>query len=149
MVNKKNWLGVLVFVLVFGMTVVGCENVQLVAWERAEAVDKVWSNVMTLHDGVSEEKLINVNWNPVQNAVSYNVYIQMVSNAVNDIHYLSTVQARGYGGGQVIVSFTLQELVSYCSETNRFGITVTDIDENHVPSKIVWSESITIPDYHP
>jgi hypothetical protein len=26
MVNKKNWLGILVMVLVFGMTVVGCDN---------------------------------------------------------------------------------------------------------------------------
>ena len=27
MVNKKNWLGILVMVLVFGMMVVGCDNI--------------------------------------------------------------------------------------------------------------------------
>jgi hypothetical protein len=142
MVNKKFWLGVLVFVLVFGMTVVGCENVQLVAFERAEAV----SDVIAIYEASSlpDPDTVLVGWNPTKNAISYNIYaqIQRLSgpDTVNETRFLGTSNKNGF-------TYEIRGKSSLgTSASIRFGVTATDFDENHVASNIVWSEYIIVPD---
>ena len=169
MVNKKFCLGILLMVLVFGMTIVGCkdDDVQIIAFEYAESPSEV--SILT---GLSEDGTVGsviVTWNSVKNALSYDVYGQTEpidiygKNRVPDIKYFSTIPAYGFGGvlvmrptptpGVITTEITEMRADIDISEVQlgrqgikwRFGVTVTDIDKNHVPSKIVWSEYVTIP----
>jgi len=148
MVNKKFCLGILLMVLVFGMTIVGCkdDDVQIIAFEYAEGT----SNVGVFFSYSGSDVIINVKWNGVRNALKYDVYGQIEPidvpeiKLVPDIKHFSTIQATGIGyyefeGARIDIS----EVISGVKW--RFGVTVTDIDKNHVPSKIVWSDYINIP----
>jgi len=139
MVNKKFCLGILLMVLVFGMTVVGCkdDDVQIVAFEYAESARNVTVSI--------NGDQVNVSFDGVKNALSYDIYGQLEGG---DIKYLSTVQANG--SGRNYVNFLKSQLIYTVlppgySQNWHFGVTVTDIDKNHVPSKIVWSDYINIP----
>ena len=154
-------------VLVFGITVVGCKDdaVQIVAFEYAESPSEVW--ILT---GLSEDGTVGgvfVTWNSVKNALSYDVYGQTEpidvfgKKLVPDIKHFSTIPAYGFGGVPVmrptptpgVITTEIQDMhadidISDLGVTGkkwRFGVTVTDIDKNHVPSKIVWSEYVNIP----
>jgi len=136
-------------ILVFGIIVVGCkdDDVQIVAFEYAESASNV--NVSINGDQV------NVSFSGVKNAVSYDIYGQQKpqNGEVVDIKNLSTIQAKGYGGVVEVRILKSQltlisvaegsEPVSF-SQNLRFGVTVTDIDKNKVPSKIVWSDYVNI-----
>jgi hypothetical protein len=151
MVNKKFCLGILLMVLVFGITVVGCkDDVQIVAFEYAEST----SNVYVQLSSNGDDDVVVVFFDSVKSAVSYDIYVQYQNQYQNgkvaDIKYLSTVQARGDEIGTD--SFTKMQLLPPRgvlpepgqSFSLRFGVTVTDIDKNLVPSKIVWSDYFTV-----
>jgi len=172
MVNKKLCLGMILMVLVFGMTVAGCsDDTQIVAFEYAEAPSEV-RVFGTIDENGDVGNVITVYWNSVKNALSYDVYGQMEPinsdygniKLVPDIKHFSTIQAYGIGGvpvlmpGQTpgvlttridemraIIDISEVQLVGRQGLKWRFGVTVTDIDKNKVPSKIVWSEYVTIP----
>jgi len=148
MVNKKFCLGMLLMIIVFGMSVVGCSNdAQIVAFEYAEGTSNVHVDTNQLSDSII------VFFDGVKNALSYDIYGQSKSTQegiIPDIKYFSTIQANGYYSvGAVIAKSQLVPPAGLMGQTSisvnwRFGVTVTDIDKNHVPSKIVWSDYINI-----
>jgi hypothetical protein len=139
--EKKIFLmGILAIALVFGMTVIGCEDgVQLVAFERADAVEGVWAEYVASYT----MDRVFVSWGKhIKNAVSYDVYLKTDEFGM---HHLSSVS-----GLMGVTSFSREELLNleksdYETTKMSFGVTVTYIDKNLVPSNIVWSEYINIP----
>jgi Tfp pilus assembly protein PilX len=138
MANKRFLLAILAVALVFGMTVIGCEDgVQLVAFERAKAVEWVIASIDN-NDGsptLNGKTVLHVAWMPTKNSVSYDVYLQ---NEEGTYHL-----------GTVSLSHFMKEIPSEYfdnpTESIRFGVTATDFDENHVASNIVWSQYINVP----
>jgi hypothetical protein len=151
MVNKKFCLGILLMVLVFGITVIGCSDTQIVAFEYAKGPSEVKLGFLYMGNDIDG---VGIHWNSVKNALSYDVYGQR-SNDSDIVHFL-TIQAEGFEREEHAYIFQSSEkgpnidtsyypyLLKY---KWRFGVTVTDIDKNHVPSKIVWSDYITFPGY--
>ena len=152
MKNKRFLLGLLVIALVFGITVAGCDNVQIVAFERADAVSDVsvdyhpFSTPISQPDPVDlpDNSSIRVGWVPPKNAVSYNVYVEIGGVLME---FLATTK---YSYWSRILNKKEIPSSSYPSTEQykaRFGITAEDFDGNHVTSDIVWSEQITVPNY--
>jgi hypothetical protein len=135
MKDKRFLLGLLAIALAFGITAGGCEIVQLVAFERADAVKNVEVNTYTV-TGVGgsgeSEKGVSIRWDAAKNAVSYDVYVQ--DEYMIDIYYVSSVRPP-----ETSYSFT----GGFYGRV-RFGVTATDWDTNHAVSDIVWSEYITL-----
>jgi hypothetical protein len=145
MANKRFLLAILAVALVFGMTVVGCNDAQIVAFERADSVSNVRVIVSMSKDKFDNPtSSVDVWWDAAKNAVSYDVYVQDFSdNGVKmDIKHLSSVPPLG-------TSFCFNSspnlyYVNNGPEFVRFGVTATDFDTNHAVSNIVWSDWIDI-----
>jgi len=108
MVNKKIWLGMLVMVLVFGMTVVGCE-------EEVE-VDTNPSPPTGLAGTANSPTSVNLTWNSVNNANEY------------WINYKNNSDATDYGRKEGIksTSYTITDLVP--ATTYDFQVAVKNTD---------------------
>jgi hypothetical protein len=144
MKNKLFMMAMLAIALVFGMTVVGCDNVQTVAFERADAVGGVSAFVGDYYD--DEGNLfasITVSWSETNNALSYNIYVQNQPSEEGPIKglYVTRQLASDVSGNEWNMSGPFSDFTNNL----RFGVTANDFDENHVASKIVWSEYIAVP----
>jgi len=154
MKNKRFLLGILAIALALSLTAVGCDNVQIVAFERADAVSEVNVNYTPFSTPISqpdpvdlpERSGIYVGWVPPKNAVSYNVYVEYVEY-FGGMHLLATTKSPSWSRGlhKTDASGYPSDLDS--SVEVRFGITAEDFDGNHVASDIVWSKQITVPRY--
>jgi hypothetical protein len=139
MKNKLFMMAMLAIALVFGMMVVGCEDsVQTVAFERADSVSEVYAVVEDYYDdedNLFRDARISVYWSGANNAISYNLYVQQDQ-------FFTRQLASGCSSGWNM-------RIPYSSSSDnlnlRFGVTANDFDENHVASKIVWSEYIAVP----
>ena len=158
MKNKRFLLGLLAIALVFGITAGGCDNVQIVAFERAEAVSNVsviytpFSTPISQPDPVDQDEIsgILVSWDPSKNAVSYNVYVGIDVGKSDSMSFLATTKSSHWPNWGLSLSKTdvLSTTVDQSANMKvRFGITAEDFDGNHVASDIVWSEYITVPYY--
>jgi hypothetical protein len=135
MANKRFLLAILAITLVFGMTVIGCDdgsNVQLVAFERADAVEGVFAEFIRW-----DKYSIHVSWIGTKNSVIYDVYSQTKDTV--GTHHVGTAFHNWFD--KEIPS----EYFDEPTESIRFGVTATDFDENHVASNIVWSQYINVP----
>ena len=156
MKNKRFLLGLLAIALVFGITAGGCDNVQIVAFERAEAVSNVsviytpFSTPISQPDPVDQDEIsgILVSWDPSKNAVSYNVYVEYSGG--RGMHLLATTRSSSWPNWAPSLSKTDASGSVYPPDASvevRFGITAEDFDGNHVASDIVWSKPITVHNY--
>jgi hypothetical protein len=131
MKNKLFLLGILAIALVFGMTVVGCDNgAQTVAFERAEAVEWVFVEI--------NSNRVSVAWGRTENGIKYDIYVQVEDESGTHAHHLDSYTGVGNNLSLDINSNSNKSRM-------RFGVTATDFDENHVASKIVWSEYFMLP----
>jgi hypothetical protein len=148
MANKRFLLAMLAIALVFGMTVAGCDDAQIVAFERADSVSNLSVRVYMSKDEYDNPvSRVTVSWDAAKNAVSYDVYSQSdiartfgLKSEELDIQHLSFVPAEGLSG--MSYSFPNPYYDYIQPRYMRYGVTATDFDTNHAVSNIVWSDWI-------
>jgi len=131
---KNRLIGVVIAAVVLLVLFTACDDVQIVALERAEPVDYVAAiyvdNVSVMAPSGEDVK---VYWGAGKNAVKYDVYLQEQYQEGMDMMLLGSVSLPDY---YYKFSITKQG-VKY-----RFGVVAHDYDSNHATSDIRWSNYI-------
>jgi hypothetical protein len=127
MVNKKFWLGILVMVLVFGMTVIGCDDSSTGGSET-----DTWSNVTSfsqVNGTWKAQATVTGNVQGMKITQNYNNYTITFNSNTQTMTASGTSTTTISGGNINEIWSDFKESLEYMNEQD--GVTVTFNDTNH------------------
>jgi hypothetical protein len=128
MVNKKIWLGILVMMLVFGMAVVGCDNVSTSGGGDESPKLKI---INEFNEPIIKIRIESSNSRPIEFTNLNITSSQILSlknesyNIVNNLVYLYTDSSDSYTGSEGGVSFQRNKTTTVTLKSDK-SVTVVN-----------------------
>jgi hypothetical protein len=132
MANKKNWLGILVIVLVFGMMVVGCSNGTTDGDGTTGGGSDVWTNVTSLSqlNGTwKTQSTVTGNMEGIKVTQNYSNYTLTFNSVTKTMSVSGTIKMTLSGGNISEFWSDMKEGLEFMNQQD--GVTVSANDANH------------------
>jgi hypothetical protein len=146
MANKKFWLGILVIVLVFGMTVVGCDNGSTSGGSKGGGGADTWSDVTSLSQ-------LNGTWkgSATLTSTEQGITMRMTMEMTMTITATNATTGERSGTQKMTITFSGNSINTYWSDIkegypSEEGWTVNDSTYSVTTTDTIPSEPISMSD---